>query len=39
MSLHPTIALALQAAVGAKPYHVLPIEEARATARKGYMRS
>jgi acetyl esterase len=39
MSLHPTIALALQAAVGAAPYHVLPIEEARATARKGYIRS
>jgi len=39
MSLHPTIALALQAAAGAKPYHDLPIEEARATARKGYMRS
>jgi acetyl esterase len=39
MSLNSNITLALQAAVGATPYHVLPIEEARATARKGYMRS
>ena len=37
MSLHPTIAQALQVAIGATPYHALPIEEARDTARRGYL--
>jgi len=32
--LHPVIARALESAAGAVPYHSLPIEEARATAKK-----
>ena len=37
--LHPVIARALESATGAAPYHSLPVEEARATAKKAYRRT
>lgn len=39
MSLHSIIARALDAATGLTPYHLMPIEAARATAKKAYQKS